>query len=332
MADFEVVFAVAIFQSGKITRQTLLHPPVHVEGQRSHEATQPQLARGSQQDFSGLTRHHSSMRQTARRWGGACGQSRDGYGDLVSSVRQLSNGGMERVSRGPEQVGRTLYAALVDEVDRRQATGQLSPLRAAQVLHAAIAAASGGRGRPDARPSVPVHVFVAELISGSARPHPVDATLPPLDPALPEPRRGPEKRRKAAKRARAREEAWAKEQKQAAQRERERRQEQEAEFQRWRAETAHQAAQRQRAEQEAPGLLAGAGVAADKNTLEIATLLLIRHEEVTPERLRRAVRAFEETYEARVRSFRESGGLMPWPRAETLIPVLFGPRPRTPDD
>lgn len=257
-----------------------------------------------------------------------------GRRSLVSLIRQLSNVGMEQVSRGSQEVGRALYAALTDEVDRRQATGQLSPLRAAQVLHAALAEASGGRRRLDARPSVPVHVFVAELISGSGRPHPVDATLPPLDPALPEPRRGPEKvqRRKAAQRTRAREKAWAKDQERVAQRERERRQEQDKDFQRWRAEAAQEAGRRQRAEQEAPGLLAGAGLAEDKNTLEIATLLLMRHGEVTPEHLRQAVRAFEETYEARVRSFRESGGLMPWPRAETLIPVLFGPRPKAFED
>lgn len=241
---------------------------------------------------------------------------------------------MDRVGRGPEEVRRALHAALTDEVDRRQATGQLSPLRAAQVLHAALAEASGGRRRRDARPSVPVHVFIAELISGSESPHPVDALLPPLDPALPEPRRGPEKvqRRKAAQRARAREGAWAKEQERVARRERERSQEWEKDFQRGRAEAEQRAERRRRAEQEAPGLLAGAGLAADKNTLEIATLLLMRHGEVTPEHMRRAVRVFEETYEARIRKFRESGGLMPWPRAETLIPVLFGPRPKASGD
>lgn len=113
----------------------------------------------------------------------------------------------------------------------------------------------------------------------------------------------------------------------AAERARERRKKWDEDFERRCAQAAQDAERRQVAEQETPGLLAGAGLAADKNTLEIATLLLMRHAEVTPERLRRAVRAFQETYEARVRSFRESGGLMPWPRAETLIPVLFGPRP-----
>lgn len=235
---------------------------------------------------------------------------------------------MGRDLGGTEGVGRALLAALTDEVDRRQAAGQLSPLRAAQLLHTAVAEVSRQRSRPDGRPSVPVHVFIGELLSGTARPHPVNPSLPPLDPALPEPRRGPDKvrRRKAAERARAREKARAKEQERAALRQRERERAREESYQRLLDRAAEQRRRRERAERRAPELVAGAGLDPEANTLEIARQLLTREPEVTPEQLRRAVRVFEETYEARVRAFRDSGGLMPWPNARTLIPVLFGPR------
>ncbi|GAA1414617.1 hypothetical protein GCM10009601_02740 [Streptomyces thermospinosisporus] len=238
---------------------------------------------------------------------------------------------------GTEGVGRALLAALTDEVDRRQAAGrlsplraaQLSPLRAAQLPHTAVAETSRQRSRPHGRPSVPVHVFIAELLSGTARPHPVNPSLPPLDPALPEPRRGPEKvrRRKAAERARAREKAWAKEQERAALREREQARAREESYQRLPARAAEDGRRRERAGQRAPELVARAGLDPEANTVEIGRRVLMREREVTPEQLRRAVRVFEETYEARVRAFSDSGGLMPWPNPRTLIPVLFGPRP-----
>ncbi|GAA0666614.1 hypothetical protein GCM10009535_53030 [Streptomyces thermocarboxydovorans] len=116
----------------------------------------------------------------------------------------------------------------------------------------------------------------------------------PVDPALPEPRRGPDKvrRRKAAERARAREKAWAKEQERAALREREqeRARAREEPYQRLPVRAAEDGRRRERAGQRAPELVASAGPDPEVNTLEIARLLLMREREVTPEQLRRAVR------------------------------------------
>ncbi|MET9679788.1 hypothetical protein [Streptomyces coeruleorubidus] len=240
--------------------------------------------------------------------------------------------------RAQEEERRALCAAITDEVDRRQAAGQLSPLRAAKVLREALVSATRGPDRLDYRYAevmpAAVRQLVTDVISGSRGTDRIDVSEAPIDPELLPVRTYADEahRRKALGLARAREKAWAKDHKQREQ-ERARKREstkqestkQESTKQNQLRSFDEKARPRRRAEAEeaAPGLLARAGLPPGKNELEIATRLLMRHEEVTPEKVQQAIAGFEAIHEAHVRSFRETGGQTSWPSATSLIEKLF---------
>nr|WP_143657562.1 hypothetical protein [Streptomyces sp. alain-838] len=226
----------------------------------------------------------------------------------------------------------------MDEVDRRQAAGHLPPLKAAIVLHETLSRATKGPRRLDSRYSEVLPAAVREIATGVISELRYRTDLPEQ---LVDPTRLPSReyadqseRRKALALARARDRALAKdrerkavqERAEKAERERARKAEREREEAESRLRTQGQAVvsrTRAEAEEAAPGLLARAGLPYGKNELEIATLLLLREEEVTPERIRHGVTMFEQIYEAHVRSFKATGGQTSWPSAGVLIRKLF---------
>jgi hypothetical protein len=89
-------------------------------------------------------------------------------------------------------------------------------------------------------------------------------------------------------------------------------------------EAKDDAVRRKPAAAAAPDLLARAGVSAGPNELKIATLLLMRHEQVTTEQMQQSVKAFKDAHERRVQRYRDTGGKTEWPTADLLIQLLFG--------
>ncbi|MDX3500934.1 hypothetical protein PV689_03285 [Streptomyces sp. ATCC51928] len=249
----------------------------------------------------------------------------------VARQRQLD----QLVAEGAERARRAKYDAITEEVDRRQAAGQLSPLQAAKVIRGAVARAGEDPGLLDHRHSqvmpAAVRQLVTNVISGIGGIARVDMPRTPPDRVVsPEGRRA--EQRKARERARARDKAWAKEEARRADEEREREEEDERRHQEWHQELVDRLQNpekyprrrsRTEADEEAPGLLASAGLPAGRNELRIAARLLMRHEQVTPEQMRRAFAAFEEIYEDQVRRYKESGGRAAWPSAASLIERLF---------
>ncbi len=240
-----------------------------------------------------------------------------------------------------------LYAAIVDEVDRRQAAGHLPPLKAAIVLHETLSRATKGPRRLDSRYSEVLPAAVREIVTGviSELRYRTDLPQQLIDPTrLPSREYADQsERRKALTLARARDRALAKDRERKAVQERAKKAEREgarkaearareAEQEREREEVESRLRTEERravsrsqaeAEEAAPGLLARAGLPSGKNELAIATLLLLREEEVTPERIRHGVTMFENIYEAHVRSFKATGGQTSWPSAGALIRKLF---------
>lgn len=260
---------------------------------------------------------------------------------------QLAHERLLREVRGEVWVWPPLYAAIVDEVDRRQAAGHLPPLKAAIVLHETLSRATKGSRRLDDSYSEVLPAAVREIVTGviSELRYRTDLPQELIDPTrLPSREYADQsERRKALALARARDRALAKDRERKAVQERakkakrerarkaeERARKAEQEREREEAESGlrpqeRTTVSRSRAEAEkaAPGLLARAGLPSGKNELEIATLLLLREEEVTPERIRHGVTMFEEIYEAHVRSFKATGGQTSWPSAGALIRKLF---------
>lgn len=260
---------------------------------------------------------------------------------------QLAHERLLREVRGEVWVWPPLYAAIVDEVDRRQAAGHLPPLKAAIVLHETLSRATKGSRRLDDSYSEVLPAAVREIVTGviSELRYRTDLPQELIDPTrLPSREYADQsERRKAVALARARDRALAKDRERKAVQERakkakrerarkaeERARKAEQEREREEAESGlrpqeRTTVSRSRAEAEkaAPGLLARAGLPSGKNELEIATLLLLREEEVTPERIRHGVTMFEEIYEAHVRSFKATGGQTSWPSAGALIRKLF---------
>ncbi|MEU6179339.1 hypothetical protein [Streptomyces coeruleorubidus] len=180
-----------------------------------------------------------------------------------------------------------------------------SPLRAAKVLREALVRATRGPDRLDycyaeVMPAA-VRQLVTDVISGSRGTDRIDGSEAPIDPALLPVRTYSDEahRRKALALARARDKALAKDRKQ---REQERARKQESTKQNQLRSFDEKARPRRLAEAEeaAPGLLARAGLSPGKNELGIATRLLMRHEEVTPEQMQQAIEAFEAIHEAHV--------------------------------
>ncbi|MFD7296483.1 hypothetical protein ACFV9W_24615 [Streptomyces sp. NPDC059897] len=234
-----------------------------------------------------------------------------------------------------ERKRRAKCEGITEEVDRRQAGGQLSPLQAAKVLREAIARADKDPGPLDYRHSAVMPAAIRQLVTdvissigGIAR---VDAPAAPSDRVIsPAGRRA--EQRKARVRAQARDKAWKKEEARKAEQERAREEESERAFQEWREGMKDRLQNpaksprprgREEAEEEAPELLARAGLPPGRNELRIAVRLLMRNEEVAPEKMRRVFDSFEGMYENQVRRFKESGGQTPWPSAESLIDKLF---------
>lgn len=260
---------------------------------------------------------------------------------------QLAHERLLREVRGEVWVWPPLYAAIVDEVDRRQAAGHLPPLKAAIVLHETLSRATKGSRRLDDSYSEVLPAAVREIVTGviSELRYRTDLPQELIDPTrLPSREYADQsERRKALALARARDRALAKDRERKAVQERakkakrerarkaeERARKAEQEREREEAESGlrpqeRTTVSRSRAEAEkaAPGLLARAGLPSGKNELEIATLLLLREEEMTPERIRHGVTMFEEIYEAHVRSFKATGGQTSWPSAGALIRKLF---------
>lgn len=260
---------------------------------------------------------------------------------------QLAHERLLREVRGEVWVWPPLYAAIVDEVDRRQAAGHLPPLKAAIVLHETLSRATKGSRRLDDSYSEVLPAAVREIVTGviSELRYRTDLPQELIDPTrLPSREYADQsERRKAVALARARDRALAKDRERKAVQERakkakrerarkaeERARKAEQEREREEAESGlrpqeRTTVSRSRAEAEkaAPGLLARAGLPSGKNELEIATLLLLREEEMTPERIRHGVTMFEEIYEAHVRSFKATGGQTSWPSAGALIRKLF---------
>ncbi|MFE0893478.1 hypothetical protein ACFW4Q_31090 [Streptomyces rochei] len=260
---------------------------------------------------------------------------------------QLAHERLLREVRGEVWVWPPLYAAIVDEVDRRQAAGHLPPLKAAIVLHETLSRATKGSRRLDDSYSEVLPAAVREIVTGviSELRYRTDLPQELIDPTrLPSREYADQsERRKALALARARDRALAKDRERKAVQERAKKAERErARKAEERARKAEQEREREEAEsglrpqerttvsrsraeaeKAAPGLLARAGLPSGKNELEIATLLLLREEEVTPERIRHGVTMFEEIYEAHVRSFKATGGQTSWPNAGALIRKLF---------
>ncbi|MFE0908168.1 hypothetical protein ACFW3Y_33685 [Streptomyces rochei] len=260
---------------------------------------------------------------------------------------QLAHERLLREVRGEVWVWPPLYAAIVDEVDRRQAAGHLPPLKAAIVLHETLSRATKGSRRLDDSYSEVLPTAVREIVTGviSELRYRTDLPQELIDPTrLPSREYADQsERRKALTLARARDRALAKDRERKAVQERAKKAERErARKAEERARKAEQEREREEAEsglrpqerttvsrsraeaeKAAPGLLARAGLPSGKNELEIATLLLLREEEVTPERIRHGVTMFEEIYEAHVRSFKATGGQTSWPSAGALIRKLF---------
>ncbi|MFE0726457.1 hypothetical protein ACFW23_36660 [Streptomyces rochei] len=260
---------------------------------------------------------------------------------------QLAHERLLREVRGEVWVWPALYAAIVDEVDRRQAAGHLPPLKAAIVLHETLSRATKGSRRLDDSYSEVLPAAVREIVTGviSELRYRTDLPQELIDPTrLPSREYADQsERRKALALARARDRALAKDRERKAVQERAKKAERErARKAEERARKAEQEREREEAEsglrpqerttvsrsraeaeKAAPGLLARAGLPSGKNELEIATLLLLREEEVTPERIRHGVTMFEEIYEAHVRSFKATGGQTSWPSAGALIRKLF---------
>lgn len=269
---------------------------------------------------------------------------------IVAAQQRADQLAHERLLRevwGEVWVWPPLYAAIVDEVDRRQAAGHLPPLKAAIVLHETLSRATKGSRRLDDSYSEVLPAAVREIVTGviSELRYRTDLPQELIDPTrLPSREYADQsERRKALALARARDRALAKDRERKAVQERAKKAERErARKAEERARKAEQEREREEAEsglrpqerttvsrsraeaeKAAPGLLARAGLPSGKNELEIATLLLLREEEVTPERIRHGVTMFEEIYEAHVRSFKATGGQTSWPSAGALIRKLF---------
>ncbi|MFH8533936.1 hypothetical protein ACH4GE_36665 [Streptomyces tendae] len=263
-------------------------------------------------------------------------QVADRWAAELTRRRQRNQDQLEAGAAARERKRRARCDAITEEVDRRQAAGQLTPLQAAKVLRAAIARSDEHPGPLDYRHAEVMPAAIRQLVTdvmadvaGSTR------VGPPRTPSTGEvvsPAGQRAEQRKARARARARDQAWAKEEARKAEQERALERESERRLQEWRQEVEDRLRNpdmypRRRgqaeAEQEAPDLLASAGLPAGRNELRIAVRLLMRHEEVTPEQMRRAFEYFDRLYEDQVRRFKESGGKAAWPSAASLIEKLF---------